>query len=90
MNYVRYLGSKRTVDDRALNTEVIRRFEEILRARKAELPWDQTPLRVLEIGAGIGAMVVRLWRLGVFKQYACHRSQGFVFAAVNGISRLTY
>ena len=50
MNFREYLAAKRTVDDRALNRRVLRRFS-------AELP---DSVRILEIGAGIGAMVERL------------------------------
>lgn len=52
MNFQRYLSAKRTVDDRALN----RRVEDRL-AEEVE-PGDE--VRVLEVGAGIGATVVRL------------------------------
>jgi SAM-dependent methyltransferase len=56
--YSRYLTSKRTVDDRALNRRVL----EVLRAEMASV---RGMLRVLEIGAGLGTMVARLldWRL---------------------------
>ena len=56
--YSRYLASKRTVDDRALNRHV-------LDALRAELTSACGMLRVLEIGAGLGTMVARLldWRL---------------------------
>jgi hypothetical protein len=45
-----YLDAKRTVDDRAMNRRVLARFSD-------ELPESA---RILEIGAGIGAMVERL------------------------------
>jgi hypothetical protein len=53
MNYSfpRYLLSKQTVDDRALNRGV-------LEALKANLP--RRPIRIIEIGAGMGNMVARL------------------------------
>ena len=53
MNYSfpRYLLSKQTVDDRALNRGV-------LEALKANLP--SRPIHIIEIGAGIGNMVARL------------------------------
>jgi hypothetical protein len=53
MNYSfpRYLLSKQTVDDRALNRGV-------LEALKVNLP--RRPLQVIEIGAGMGNMVARL------------------------------
>jgi SAM-dependent methyltransferase len=54
---VRYLHAKRSVDDRALNRPVL----EQLRAELAALP---PPVRVLELGAGVGTMVSRLADLG--------------------------
>jgi hypothetical protein len=53
MNYSfpRYLLSKQSVDDRALNKDVFH-------ALKSHLP--QKPLRIIEVGAGIGTMVKRL------------------------------
>lgn len=50
-SFPRYLLSKQTVDDRALNRGVL----EVL---KANLP--QTPISIIEIGAGMGNMVARL------------------------------
>ena len=58
-SYERYLASKRTVEDRSLNAEVIR----VLQAR---LPSGR--LRVLEIGSGIGTMVARLATTGLVRQ----------------------
>lgn len=49
--YSEYLRAKRTVDDRALNKDV-------LAALTASLP--RGPLEILEIGAGLGTMVGRL------------------------------
>jgi ubiquinone/menaquinone biosynthesis C-methylase UbiE len=54
---IRYLEAKRSVDDRALNRRVLEAF----RSRLRELPGR--PLRVLEVGAGLGTMPVRLWQL---------------------------
>ncbi len=58
MNYSfpRYLLAKQSVDDRALNKDV-------LAALRASLP--DGPLSVIEVGAGIGAMLVRLLRWGI-------------------------
>ena len=53
-SFPRYLSAKKTVDDRALNRNVFHRLaEELTAAGSAE------PLRVLEIGAGIGTMIER-------------------------------
>jgi SAM-dependent methyltransferase len=54
--FVRYLAAKRSVDDRALNARVAHSF-------RAALPRSspEAPLRVLEVGAGIGTMIERLF-----------------------------
>ncbi len=54
--YARYLAAKTTVDDRALNRQVL---AELRRLMPAGAP------RVLEIGAGLGTMVARLLDWGV-------------------------
>jgi SAM-dependent methyltransferase len=55
LSFARYLEAKRTVDDRALNLRV---WDRLL----AELSTVERsgPLRVLEVGAGVGTMVERL------------------------------
>lgn len=60
-DFTRYLTAKRTVDDRALNRNVWAQLAEAVHARQAAL---RRPLRVLEIGGGVGTMVERLlaWR----------------------------
>ncbi|WP_135826412.1 class I SAM-dependent methyltransferase [Halorussus ruber] len=55
MNFQRYLSAKRTVDDRALNRRVEARLADELRKRDE----SRAPLRVLEVGAGIGATLTR-------------------------------
>ncbi len=59
--FTRYLAAKKSVDDRALNRHVW----SSLRDSIAFLKLNQQPLRVLEIGAGIGTMVERVleWQL---------------------------
>lgn len=52
MNFQRYLSAKCTVDDRALNPRVADRL--------ADEIGDRDRLRVLEVGAGVGATAVRL------------------------------
>jgi SAM-dependent methyltransferase len=54
--YARYLTAKTTVDDRALNRQVL---AELRRLMPAGAP------RVLEVGAGLGTMVARLLDWGV-------------------------
>jgi SAM-dependent methyltransferase len=55
-SFPRYLLSKQTVDDRALNRDVL----DALR-----LHLSAAPLRIVEIGAGIGTMLARLLRWGM-------------------------
>jgi predicted O-methyltransferase YrrM len=59
--FQRYLEAKRTVDDRAIDRRVLDRLA-------AELPGsdrETEPFRVLEIGAGVGTMPIRLLDRGV-------------------------
>ena len=58
-SFPRYLLSKQSVDDRALNKDV-------LNALKANL--RQQPFRIIEVGAGIGTMLRRLIRWDVIRQ----------------------
>ena len=60
--FTRYLASKRSVDDRALNRHV---WQTLADAARADLPPDR-PLRVLEVGAGIGTMIERCVDWGLF------------------------
>jgi hypothetical protein len=52
---MRYLAAKESVDDRALNRQVWQRLAAALPQATPE-----QPLRILEVGAGIGSMVERL------------------------------
>ncbi|OGO72215.1 MAG: hypothetical protein A2Z37_13655 [Chloroflexi bacterium RBG_19FT_COMBO_62_14] len=54
-SFIRYLASKKTVDDRALNVRVLRSFRDSLPASG-----PASPLRILEVGGGIGTMIERL------------------------------
>jgi len=58
-SFPRYLLSKQSVDDRALNKDV-------LAALKANLP--HKPLKIIEVGGGIGTMLARLLRWDVISQ----------------------
>lgn len=60
INYsnVRYLQAKEPIDHRAINRHVLAELER-------ELSRRATPLRVLELGAGVGTMVSRLADWGV-------------------------
>lgn len=52
---VRYLLAKKPIDDRALNQSVLAALKSAVRERQG-----LEPLRILEIGAGVGTMVTRL------------------------------
>lgn len=67
MDYVRYLKSKRTVDDRALDERVLRDAENYFQEQYA-LRDQSRPLRVVEVGAGVGAMCCRLHQRGTFSK----------------------
>lgn len=54
MNFQRYLAAKRSVDDRALNRRVLDRLADEVATH------DSDRLRVVEVGAGVGATVERL------------------------------
>ena len=58
-SFPHYLLSKQSVDDRALNKDV-------LSALKANLPYE--PLTIIEVGGGIGTMLARLLRWNVFSR----------------------
>lgn len=61
----RYLDAKRSLDDRSIDRYVLARLEhhlDRLRAGRGTRANAQRQLRVLEVGAGIGAMVERCWR----------------------------
>jgi len=58
-SFPHYLLSKQSVDDRALNKDV-------LNSLKANLP--SQPIRVIEVGAGIGTMLGRLIRWDVIRE----------------------
>ena len=58
-SFPHYLLSKQSVDDRALNKDV-------LNALKAQLPAQ--PIRIIEVGAGIGSMLRRLLRWDIIRQ----------------------
>lgn len=64
-DFIRYLASKKSVDDRALNRNVWDRlFDEL---GKREL---SKTLRILEAGSGIGTMIERLLEWRLFKGHA--------------------
>src|SRR6476646_3141205 len=54
-DYARYLAAKTTVDDRALNRQVLAELRRLMPAGAPRLP---------EVGAGLGTMVARLMDWG--------------------------
>lgn len=58
-NFQRYLETKRSVDDRALNRYVWNALADHI----ARTP--HRPLKLLEVGAGIGTMIQRAWEWGL-------------------------
>jgi hypothetical protein len=64
--FVRYLASKKSADDRALNKYV---WDTLAEALPKSSPANR--LKVLELGAGIGTMIERLvdWKLLTFAEY---------------------
>jgi SAM-dependent methyltransferase len=64
-SFTRYLAAKKTVDDRALNKTVLQSLVAALAALRA-----REPLRILEIGAGIGTMVERAVEWGIIRRAA--------------------
>jgi hypothetical protein len=59
-SFTRYLAAKQTIDDRSLNRHVFESLSTELTKRKKDYP-----LRILEIGAGIGSMIERLINWGL-------------------------
>jgi SAM-dependent methyltransferase len=59
-SFPHYLESKKSVDDRALNQRVWARFAEALTR--------VDPIRIVELGAGTGAMLERLLKGGLFRE----------------------
>jgi SAM-dependent methyltransferase len=63
--FIRYLAAKKGLDDRSLNRQVWDHLARALRHRA-----DSVPLRVLEVGCGIGTMVERLLDRGLLTRAA--------------------
>jgi SAM-dependent methyltransferase len=64
-DFIRYLAAKKGLDDRSLNRQVWDHLARALRDRS-----DSAPLRVLEVGCGIGTMVERLLDRGLLTRAA--------------------
>jgi SAM-dependent methyltransferase len=59
-SFTRYLAAKKDLDDRSLNCRVWEALAQAVQARP-----DPGPLRVLEVGCGIGTMIERLLERGL-------------------------
>lgn len=64
-SFTRYLAAKKSIDDRSLNGHVWQAL-----ARAMPVPPPDKPLRVLEVGAGIGTMIERMMDHGLFSHAA--------------------
>jgi SAM-dependent methyltransferase len=64
-DFIRYLAAKKGLDDRSLNRQVWDALAQAVRDRP-----DSAPLRVLEVGCGIGTMVERLLDRGLLTRAA--------------------
>jgi SAM-dependent methyltransferase len=64
-DFIRYLAAKKGLDDRSLNRQV---WDHLVRAVR-DRP-DSAPLRVLEVGCGIGTMAERLIERGLLTRAA--------------------
>jgi len=64
-DFIRYLAAKKGLDDRSLNRQVWDTLAQALRDRP-----DSAPLRVLEVGCGIGTMLERLLDRGLLTRAA--------------------
>jgi hypothetical protein len=65
-SFIRYLSAKISVDNRALNPNVLEKLKALLPAAS-----HNNPLQVLEIGSGIGTMIERMldWDILKFADY---------------------
>lgn len=63
LSFTHYLASKRSVDDRALNSAVWQAL-----TRRVEEQFGDQPCRILEIGAGTGTMLQRMAAAGLLRQ----------------------
>jgi SAM-dependent methyltransferase len=64
-DFIRYLAAKKGLDDRSLNRQVWDHLAQAVRDRS-----DLAPLRVLEVGCGIGTMAERLLDWGLLARAA--------------------
>jgi len=65
-SFIRYLSSKKSVDDRALNRHVLQKLRAVIPVAGVD-----NPLHVLEVGSGIGTMIERMidWDILTYANY---------------------
>ncbi|KKL17978.1 hypothetical protein LCGC14_2480110, partial [marine sediment metagenome] len=65
-SFIRYLSSKKSVDDRALNRHVLQKLRAVVPVASVD-----NPLHVLEVGCGIGTMIERMidWDILTYANY---------------------
>ncbi len=65
-SFIRYLSSKKSIDDRALNRYVFKKLKAVIPGAGYD-----NPLRVLEVGSGIGTMIERMidWDILTYANY---------------------
>ena len=80
-DYHRYLAAKQSVDNRALNRHVWERMAEFVKQASQE-----KPVRILEVGAGIGTMIARMldWGLLQNAEYLALDVDGKKLSAARG------
>lgn len=61
-SFIQYLEAKKSIDDRSLNRQVWGTL-----ARQLNKPFADQPMRILEIGAGIGTMIERTFEWGLYQ-----------------------
>lgn len=78
--FVQYLNAKRSIDDRALNRTVFASVQPYLQSTAG------TPVRLLEIGAGVGTMIERLldWQALTHTRYTAVDSDGSLLELAEG------
>jgi SAM-dependent methyltransferase len=78
-SFIRYLNAKKSVDDRSLNLGVYQKLTAALAAGN-----QAAPLKIVEIGCGIGTLIERLWDWGLVSKAAftaIDRDQGLIVEA---------
>ena len=84
-SFSRYLEAKKSVDDRSLNRNVWNKMASLL----SDQPGGQ-PIKVFEVGAGIGTMLARMIEQEPFGEVAGRPARAFPLDGGAGITaRLT-